>query len=115
MTFIGLLILLSVLGLLGFGVLQLTPVYLENMKVVQAMNQVRDELGDGKVDAAEIRKALRRRMVVDDLRDMDVKKDFTIKRIDVGYELKADYERRRAYIGNVYLLADFEYAVEIAR
>ena len=115
MTFIGMVILVAFFGVVGFGILQLVPVYLENMKVVQSMNQVQDELSKGKVDVAAIRKALRKRMVVEDLRDMDVKKDFVISRVDNGYELKADYERRKNYIANVYLLVDFEYAVEIQR
>ncbi len=115
MTFIGMAILVAFLGMVGFGILQLVPVYLENMKVVQSINQVRDELNNSKADAVSIRKALQKRLIVEDLRGVDIKKDFSITRVENGYELKADYERRKGYIANVYLLADFEYAVEIER
>jgi hypothetical protein len=115
MTFIGMLILISFLGLVGFGIIQLVPMYLENMKVVQSINQVKTELDRNKPDAVAIRKALRKRFVVEDLRDIDVKKDILIERIDGGYRVTADYERRKAYVANVYLLADFEHSVEIAR
>jgi hypothetical protein len=115
MTFIGIVILVAVFGLIGFGVIQLVPVYLENMKVVQSVNQVKVELDSNKADAVAIRKALRKRFVVEDLRDMDVKKDFIIERVGVGYRVTADYERRRPYLANIYLLAEFEHSVEIVR
>ena len=115
MTFLGMVILVSFLGLVGFGIIQLVPVYLENMKLVQSLNQVKTELDNNKTDITGIRKALRKRFVVEDLRDIDVKKDIVIKRIDGGFEVKADYERRKPYVANVYLLADFEHAVEILR
>ena len=115
MTFIGMLILVAVLGLIGFGVLQLVPVYLENMKVVQSLNQVKVELDKNSADAVAIRKALRKRFVVEDLRDMDVKRDFLIERIDGGYKVTADYERRRGYVANIYLLVEFTHSVEIVR
>jgi hypothetical protein len=115
MTFIGLLILALVLGLLGFGLLQLVPVYLENMKVVQSVNQVKIELDGARADPRAIRKALSKRLIVEDLRQIDVKKDFIIERAETGYNLTAAYERRRDYIANVSLLADFDYKVEIRR
>jgi len=115
MTFIGLLILALVLGSLGFGLLQLAPVYLENMKVVQSVNQVKIELDGARADPDVIRKALTKRLIVEDLRQIDVKKDFIIERGKDGYNLTAAYERRRDYIANVSLLADFEYKVEIRR
>jgi hypothetical protein len=115
MTFIGLLILALVLGLLGFGLLQLVPVYLENMKVVQSVNQVKIELDGARADSRAIRKALTKRLIVEDLRQIDVKKDFIIERSETGYNLTAAYERRRDYIANVSLLADFDYKVEIRR
>ena len=115
MTVIGLLILALVFGLLGFGLLLLVPVYLENMKVVQSVNQVKIELDGARADPDVIRKALTKRLIVEDLRQIDVKKDFIIERGKDGYNLTAAYERRRDYIANVSLLADFEYKVEIRR
>ena len=114
-TFIGLLILALVLGSLGFGLLQLAPAYLENMKVVQSVNQVKIELDGARADPDVIRKALAKRLIVEDLRQIDVKKDFIIESVKDGYNLTAAYERRRDYIANVSLLADFEYKVEIRR
>jgi len=117
MTFIGMSILVAFLGVVGFGILQLVPVYLENMKVVQSVNQVKVELDNTKPDAVSIRKALQRRLIVEDLRQIqkDIKKDFTIKRSDAGYQLTAKYERRKSYVANVSLLVEFEHSVEILR
>jgi len=44
MTAIGFILVVVVLGLIGFGVIQLVPVYLENMKILQVLNQTKTNL-----------------------------------------------------------------------
>ena len=115
MTAIGLLIVLTVLGLIGFGVIQLVPVYLENMKIQQVLNQVRDELEGQNATTADIREALGKRVDIEGLYDVSYRKDFVISRTGSGLKVAIDYERERAYFGNVYLLAKFKHSVEIIR
>ena len=115
MTFIGLLIVLSVLGLIVFGVIQMIPVYLENMKIVQILNQTKDELDGQNATVGNIRSSLEKRANIESLYDFDPRKDFAIKRSSNGFEVSVDYERRRPYVANVYLLAEFDHKVEIVR
>ncbi|MDP6436878.1 MAG: DUF4845 domain-containing protein [Gammaproteobacteria bacterium] len=113
MTAIGVVLVLLVLGSIGFGVIQLVPVYLENMRIVQVMNQVKADLEGQNATVTDIRKALGRRVNIEDLRDVNHRKDFVVKRSASGYKISIEYERRKVYFGNVYLLAEFDHTVEI--
>jgi hypothetical protein len=113
MTTIGLILTLVVLGLIAFGTIQLVPVYLENMKIVQLLNQTKTQLDGQNASIKMIRETLYRRAEVEDLRDIDTKKDFVIKPVSGGYSVAIQYERRKPYIANIYLLAEFNHSIEI--
>ena len=114
-TAIGALILVTVLGFFAFGIIQMVPVYLENMKVVQVMNQVKTELDGQNASIREINKAIEKRVDVEDLRNFDWRENFVISRSGEGYFISTDYERQRMLVANIYLLAVFTHEVEIAR
>lgn len=115
MTTIGLIILLAFIGLVGFGVIQMVPVYLENVKIQQVMNQAKDKLDGQKSSVTEIRKTLGKSVNIEDLREVDIKTDFVIARSAQGYTVTMDYARERAFIANVFLVAKFRHQVEIIR
>ena len=115
MTTIGFILVLAVLGLIAFGVIQMVPVYLENMKIVQVLNQTKSSLDGQNATVTEIRDTLEKRVDIEGLREVKARKDFEIKRSANGFTVSVDYERRRAYIANIYLLAVFDYSVEIVR
>jgi hypothetical protein len=114
MTTIGFLLVLAVLGLIAFGVIQLVPVYLENMKIVQLLNQTKEQLDGQSPSVKDIRDALYKRAEIEDLRDIDTKKDFVVKPVSGGYTVSINYERRKPYVANISLLAEFEHSVEIS-
>jgi hypothetical protein len=115
MTTIGLVMLLAVFGLIAFGVLQLIPVYLENMKVVQVLNQVKSDFEGQNASVAQIKTAIGKRVNIEDLRGFDWRNDFVISRSPNGYWITAEYDRKKAYVANVSLLVEFEHEVEITR
>jgi hypothetical protein len=115
MTTVGLVMLLAVFGMIAFGVIQLIPVYLENMKAVQVLNQVKSDLDGQNASLAQIRTAIGKRVDIEDLRAFHWKKDFAISRSPNGYWVQIDYDRKKAYIANVSLLVEFDHEVEIKR
>ena len=115
MTAIGIIMLLAVFGFIGFGVIQMVPVYLENMKVVKLLNQVKDELDGQNAGLVDIHRAIEKRIDIEYLNDMNWREDFEITRSPGGYEIFALYERQRALVANLSLLAEFEHEVEIIR
>ena len=114
-TTIGLIMVLAILGLISFAVIQMVPVYLENMKIVQVLKQTKSDLDGQNASADDIRTALDKRVNIEGLYDVNARKDFEIKRSGNGFTVGMAYERRRAYVANVYLLAVFDNSVEIIR
>ena len=115
MTAIGFIILLVIFGFIGYGVIQMVPVYLENMKVVQVLNQVKVDLDGQNASLMDIRKSLEKRVDIEDLRDINWRTDFVISRSKNGYYVSTEYDRIRPFVANVFLLAEFEHEVEIIR
>jgi hypothetical protein len=115
MTGLGIVMLLAVFGFIALGVLQMVPVYLENMKIVQVLNQIKDELDGQNPTVTDIRKSLGKRVNIESLREVNYIKDFKIARSEIGYNVSTTYSRKKQYVANLYLLAEFDHAVEIKR
>jgi len=115
MTAIGMIILVAFVGIFGFAILQMVPVYLESMRIQQVLNQAKENLDGQKPTVAQIQSSLSKGLDTNSLYDMKARKDFEIKRNGEGYSVRAEYVRERALIANVYLLAKFDHSVQINR
>jgi hypothetical protein len=115
MTAIGLICLVAVFGLIAFGIIQLIPVYLENMKVVGVLNQVKSNLDSQSPTVTEIKKSIAKGLLIEELRDFDIKNEIEISSSGNGYWVSTYYTRKKSLFGNVYLLAEFEYEVEVTK
>ncbi len=116
MTAIGMLVLAAILGLVGFAALRLTPIYLEHMKVLQILSDVKVELDGQETSLARLRASIDNRLNIESVYGLKVK-DFKITKTSVGggYMVQAKYDRRTNYVANIYLLAEFDDTVEIFR
>ncbi len=116
MTAIGMLILAAILLLVGYAGLRLTPIYLEHMKVLQILNDVKVELDGQEASLARLRASIGNRLNIESVMGLNVK-DFKITKTSVGggYVVRAKYDRRAHYVANIYLLAEFDDTVEIFR
>ena len=113
-TAIGFILLAAVFLVVGFAGLKLTPLYLEHMKVVAVLKDVKKDLDGKNPSIQEIRSAIGKRLTVEMIRTMK-SQDFKIRKTEEGFEVRAQYERRTPYLGNLYLLGVFNDAVEIRR
>jgi hypothetical protein len=111
-TFLGIVIILMILGSALYAGIRLVPVYLEYTKVARSLEQVRDEHAAVETNPALIRRSLERRWDVEDISSIDWK-DIEIDRTTAGYDLIASYEAERPFIANVYLLVKFDKTVSI--
>lgn len=116
MTAIGMLVLAAILGLVGFAALRLTPIYLEHMKVLQILSDVKVELDGQETSLARLRASIENRLNIESVYGLKVR-DFKITKTSVGggYVVQAKYDRRTNYVANIYLLAEFDDTVEILR
>ena len=114
MTAIGFVIIAIIVALIGFAGLKLTPVYLEHMKIVSTLNDVKEDLEGQNPSIQEIRASINKRLVVEMVNQVKGK-DFKIKKTEAGYDVSIQYENRTPYVANLYLVAVFHNAVEVRR
>ena len=115
MTFLGLLIVLALAGLIVFAGIRLTPVYLEHMKIVSVLEGTKKEMDGKGADLASIRRSIQRRFDVESVGIIRVT-DFKVTKSPAGgYILTATYEHKAPYIANVNFVVDFDNTVEIIR
>lgn len=112
-TFIGMVVIIAILGLGLYAGVRLTPIYLEYMAVVRAMEQTSQE--DGVASGPnELRKSLGRRWVIEDIKSIDPK-DIEIKRTGDGYTMRAWYRAEAPFVANVSLAVDFDKTVNVSQ
>lgn len=111
-TFLGMVI---ILGILGFGLyagIRLVPLYFEYMEVVRAMEKVSREFAGQPVTVAEIRKSLDNSWTVEDIKSIQPK-DMEIHKQGNGMVMRAFYRAEAPFVANVSLVVDFDKTVEI--
>jgi hypothetical protein len=111
-TFLGIVVILLILGTALYAGIRLVPVYLEYMKVARALEQVRDEHSAIDTNPQLIRNALERRWDVEDIHRIGWK-EVDITKTNEGYDVTAAYEAEEPFIANVYLLVKFDRTVTI--
>lgn len=111
-TFLGMLIIVAILGSALYGVIRLTPLYLEYFAVVRAMEQVASQQEAGSVTPAEIRRLLENRWTIEDIKSLEVK-EIAITKLSNGFEMNAAYRAEAPFIGNVSLVIDFDKTVQM--
>lgn len=110
-TFLGMLIIFAIVGFALYGGIRLTPVYLEYMAIVRALQQTAKEDAEA-TTPQELRTSLDRRWTVEDIKSIDPK-DVEIKRTNTGFTMRASYDRKVPFVGNVSLLAHFDKSVDV--
>lgn len=114
MTLLGWII---VLGLIAFFVLltlRLLPNYLENFKVAETLESLKNEPDITRKAPSEVRKLISRRFIINDVTSIDAR-DVTITNDDGRITIRARYEIRVPVLGNVDAVTKFDESVELIR
>jgi hypothetical protein len=106
-TTLGLIILVSFLGIFAFAGIRLTPVYLNYMKVVGVIDGVDEEFDGTGATGAAIRKSISRRFDIESISVVE-SKDIKITKTTEGYEVAAVYSHKAPFIANVSFVVDFD-------
>jgi uncharacterized protein DUF4845 len=112
-TALGFLILAMLVGVVGFAVIKVTPMYIKNMRMNTILGDVQRELSGDSATPQTIRNELARRFSVEDINlNIDQLK---ITQSKNGYTLHVQYDERATYIANMYLVVAYDKQVEITR
>jgi len=113
MSFIGFLLILSMVLFIAYLGMRVAPIYLEYYSVVSAMNGVAEERGSSRLSLFDIRVKVLDRLYVS-YSDAHVKSDnIRLIRKD-GVQLQVAYETRKKLIGNLDVIATFDRMVPLA-
>jgi len=112
-TALGFLILAMLVGVVGFAVMKVTPMYIKNMRMSTVLEDVKRDLSGQAPTPASIRNELARRFSIEDL-NLDIEA-MKITQSKTGYTLRVQYDERASYIANMYLLVAYDKQVEITR
>lgn len=112
MTFIGMLCVLALVGLIGYAGLRLAPLYLNYMKVARSMEVTAAEFKGDNPDPAGIRRSLEKHWQIEDISVVDAK-DVEVVKDDAGLTLHIAYDDAAPYISNVSLSVHFDKTVKV--
>lgn len=114
MTTLGLIILVSFVGIFAFAGIRLSPVYLNYMKVAGVISGIHTEFDGANATRTAIRNSVSRRFDIESV-DQISAKDVKITKIDGGHEVAATYSHKAPFIANVSFLVDFDKRVVVRR
>jgi Domain of unknown function (DUF4845) len=112
MTFIGLLFILAMAGVIVYAGIRLAPLYLNYLKVARTMESVATEVKGDSPDPAAIRIAIDRHFNIEDPTGVTTK-DIEITKDDGGVQMHVAYDDSVPYVGNVSLSVHFEKTVTV--
>lgn len=114
-TLISLVVIVAFVASYAFALLKITPFYLEQFKISRALKDVEASYSGSGANLAQIRDALDKRLDIEMVRGLTAR-DFSIKKgPSGGYLIRAEFERRASYFGNLYLVVAFDESIEIKR
>lgn len=111
-TFLGMVIILAIVGFAIYAGIRLTPIYLEYMAVVRAMEQTATEHNGETTNPNNLRLSLERRWTIEDIHSIEPK-EMEIKKTGQGYTMRADYRAETPFVGNISLAVDFDKTVTV--
>jgi hypothetical protein len=113
-TFIGMVVIVAILGFGLYAGIRLTPMYFEYLEVVRALDQTAKESNGNPVSPMQLRAQLDRRWTVEDIKSIQPK-DIEIHKSNDGWTMRAWYRAEVPFIANVSLVADFDKSVTVAQ
>ena len=112
-TFLGLCILAVLVGIIGLAGIKLVPMYIMDMKLSKALNDLSEELTGKEVNPSTIQYALSKRFSVD---DVNLPRDnIKVAPSKNGFSVRIQYENRTPYLGDIWLMIVYDKTVEIRK
>jgi hypothetical protein len=112
MTFIGLLCILALVGVIAYAGIRLVPVYLNYMNIARTMDTVASEFKGENPDLGGIRRSLEKHWEIEAISAVDFK-DIEVTKDDSGVSMHVAFDDAVPYIANVSLSVHFDKTVKV--
>jgi hypothetical protein len=113
-TAIGFVLIATLVGLVGYGLIRLFPVYMTQLTIRDLMADLKSENDGTGANPTRLMSSIGKRLDVNGV-DFPKRQDFVITKTDEGFLVEVDYEDSVPFIGNISLLASFDNSVEIRK
>jgi hypothetical protein len=113
-TFLGWLLILALIGIFATATLRLLPIYMEYYRINSVLTGLKVERANQGTSKKEIRDYLTKRFDVESINRMKPT-DIKVTAKDENWRVRANYEARAPFIGNVDFIVSFDKSVEVAR
>jgi Domain of unknown function (DUF4845) len=114
MTFLGILIIIIVVGAWVYAGIRLVPKYLEYVRVASTLEKVRDEFASNPGSTEfDLRRAIERHFDIEMVTVIE-SKDIEIRKEGGTFTLHAGYEDTVPLVSNISFLLTFDKTVEVA-
>jgi len=107
MTGLGWMMVIFLICFFSFIGIKLFPVYMENYSIKSIVKDVQKEPNIAKKNTGEIRTLIRKRLIVNSIRDLK-KEHIIVKKFSGKLSVKIEYEVRRALFGNLDVVMSFK-------
>jgi len=114
MTTLGLIILVSFIGIFTFAGIRLTPIYLNYMKVAGVVSGVQGEFDGQNATRTAIRNSIQRRFDIESV-GVITAKEVKVTKVDGGHEVAATYSHKAPFIANISFIVDFDERAVVRR
>lgn len=108
----GILLVLGLLGLIGYAGLRLMPLYLNYIKVARSMDAAAGEFKSDNPDPGAVRRSLEKHWQIEDISSVEAK-DVEVVKTDNGVALHVAYDDVAPYVSNVSLSVHFDKTVKV--
>lgn len=105
-TFISLVIVLSIIGVITLSVLTVFPVYMENLAVKKSVEAIENDPQLKSMSAGKMRSLFEKKLDMNQVTSVRAK-DAKIGRGITDISFKVEYEVRKEYIGNIDVVMSF--------
>jgi Domain of unknown function (DUF4845) len=112
MTFVGILCILALVGVVVYAGIRLIPVYLNYMKIARTLEVTASEFKGENPDVGGLRRSLEHHWIIEDPSSVEVK-DIEITKSDSGVMMHVAYDDAVPYIANVSLSVHFDKTVKV--
>jgi hypothetical protein len=112
MTFIGMLFVLGMVGVILYAGVRLTPVYLNYLKVVRSMDAAAADFRGDNPDLAGLKRSLEKHWQIEDIDAVEAK-EVEVTKDNGSVTLHVVYDDTAPYIANVGLTVHFDKTVTV--
>ena len=109
-TAVGLIILVTFVGLFVYAGIRLLPVYLEYFSVLKSVEGLKSDADSGQ-KAMQI--ALQKRFDIEDIKSVEVR-DIEIKREGLSWDVHIAYDAQTPFVANVGFIVHFDKTVSLS-